>query len=710
MTAHEAPLKGAPDRGASKTSKLQSDLTEAARLIEAGMHLVPLKAMSKQPAGSRWNSAPAVSVVDGRATGYGLLLALNKRVSIDPDNWPLAVKGMAALGFDLEELMNAGVRTVSTRPDSGGRSTFAAEEGLGWVRFLSTAGTVLELRALAPNLQDAVPGLLYLDKSGEVRTQRYANGRRLDDSVELPRGFAQWWRRCSQDRHFLWSQQIIFATALGEKPKLSLSTSAKGEPLPFPVPSEYRSQCPYTVPELLDRHGYQRYGERWSAPLATGEPAIRLIPGKTDLYRSDHASDPLHGTFDSWVAFVVLEHGGNLDRAKSDIDRRRGLIEAQQEPREGQQESLDGDPQPLVWAELPEHPPEVPFVIPGWLPTGVVTLLAAHGGTGKSYLSIYMSICMATGRHPFEKGEVIDRVRVMLYSAEDDRRVLQARLLRYMKMMEVTRGDLEGWLEVLDATNANNVLYEKEGTTHRFRWLRERVAKLSSDVLVFDNVSDGFGGNEIDRAQVRQFMSAMRQIAPTVLLLAHVDAASSMSDPGEAKGYSGSTAWNNSARSRWFMARQKDSGEIRLRQAKTNYAAAGAEVTIQWDELHGVFAVTGSQKQSPKPADHRGVLLGLLANAIDAGMNVSPAPNSPDSIFRTLEVMSGYPHQIKQHDLNREVSLWKTAGLVKTEEFKKPNRHTGARLILTDRGRAQAVAPPAPTNAGVLTALLNKGT
>ena len=45
---------------------------------------------------------------------------------------------------------------------------------------------------------------------------------------------------------------------------------------------------------------------------------MRPIPGKVGLWQSDHASDPLHGTFDAWTAFVVLDHSGGLAAAEAE--------------------------------------------------------------------------------------------------------------------------------------------------------------------------------------------------------------------------------------------------------------------------------------------------------------------------------------------------------------------------------------------------------
>ena len=471
-----------------------------------------------------------------------------------------------------------------------------------------------------------------------------------------------------------------------------------------------RFNAAHRIEDLMQRYRYipsPRSGVDWRSPFQTSESYATQVRTSSDggqywvsLSESDAAAglgretDSGARTGDAFDLFSHFEHGGDVGAALNAL--------------EGPSEALEGDPVALDWASLPDDPPDVPFVIPGWLPADVVTLLAAHGGTGKSYLSIFIAICLATGRHPFESGETVDRVKVILYSAEDGLVVLQSRIVRYLRLMGVTRTALDGWLEVLDATSSNNVLFDSKGLTPRFNWLRERASQTGAQVLIFDNASDGFSGNEIDRAQVRQFMSALRQVAPTVLLLAHVDAASSMADMADAKGYSGSTGWHNSARSRWFMARDRKTDEIVLVQPKVNYARSGSQAVICWDDAHGVFTITETLKQARKPEDHRAVLLGLLALAIDDGIDVAPAPTSSASVFKILQPMSGFPARLPQTEVNREAAAWLSLGLTKREVFKKPNRHQGERLVLTDRGKAMAVAPPAAP-AGLLTALALDG-
>ncbi|MDP4733629.1 MAG: YfjI family protein, partial [Limnohabitans sp.] len=80
-----------------------------------------------------------------------------------------------------------------------------------------------------------------------------------------------------------------------------------------------------SVESILERHDYTWHPreQRWSPPTATGAPGVRPIPGRDGLWQSDHASDPLTGTFDAWIAHVVLDRFGDMEAAKQAMDKER---------------------------------------------------------------------------------------------------------------------------------------------------------------------------------------------------------------------------------------------------------------------------------------------------------------------------------------------------------------------------------------------------
>lgn len=315
-----------------KMGSVKPDLSEARRLLDTGMKLVRLHDYQKRPIGEEWNKH-AAKCIDPGATGYGLPLAVNNLCSIDPDHMEMARIAMKAWGFDLDDLLAHGVRTASTRPGSGGRSAFAADEMemCRWIPFRvfddeGNGITILELRAKSANLQDCVPGLVYTDKkTGELCTQTYANDNRFDDAPELPDNFARFWRLLStQDDELREFDRIAFEAIrdagfkVNDKPPRHYEQMGNGETLPFEAPG---IRGPYnrenTVESIIERHDYSYHQreQRWSHPGATGAPGIRPIPGKDELWRSDHAGDRLHGTFDAWAAHVQLDHHGDVQAA-----------------------------------------------------------------------------------------------------------------------------------------------------------------------------------------------------------------------------------------------------------------------------------------------------------------------------------------------------------------------------------------------------------
>jgi|GEM_PF-1417203 len=313
-----------------KTNSPKPDLSEARRLLDAGLTLVRLHDYQKRPIGEEWNKRPATQI-DPKATGYGIPLAANNLCSIDPDHMEMARVAMKAWGFDLDGLLAQGVRTASTRPGSGGRSAFAADEMemCRWLPFRvfddeGNGITILELRAKSENLQDCVPGVVYADKQGSLCTQTYANDKRFDDAPELPDNFARFWRLLSTDDDSLREFDRLAFEAIrdagfkvNDRPPKHYPQMGSGESLPFPAPCRGEFNRENTVPDVIDPHDYPYHQreQRYSHPGATGAPGIRLIPGKDGLWRSDHAGDRLHGTFDAWAAHVQLNHGGDVEAA-----------------------------------------------------------------------------------------------------------------------------------------------------------------------------------------------------------------------------------------------------------------------------------------------------------------------------------------------------------------------------------------------------------
>jgi hypothetical protein len=216
--------------------------------------------------------------------------------------------------------------------------------------------------------------------------------------------------------------------------------------------------------------------------------------------------------------------------------------------------------------------------------------LGAHGGTGKSTLALMLGVCTALGRPLF--GVDTEQCKGLFVSLEDGANIIRHRMAHICKTWAIDPEQLRDRLLIVDGTEHPELFTaETRGpgeTTSSYFELCKLVKSENIGLVVVDNASDSFGGDEIQRRQVRAFMRALAEVARltdcAVLLLAHVDKNTSRNraaDGGEA--YSGSTAWHNSARSRLFLTRGKD-GLLTLEHQKSNLGKMREPITLTWTD------------------------------------------------------------------------------------------------------------------------------
>lgn len=696
-TTNNTPAPAAP----------QPDLTEARRLLDAGMNLVKLHPFSKRPIGDDWNKCPVVSI-DDDATGYGLPLASNGLCSVDPDHEDMARAGLAAWGLDLDDILAAGVRTVSTRPNSGGRAAFLADEEdiARWLSFRvfdddGNGVTVLELRARSENLQDVVPGIVYADGAGELQRQDYGNDHRFDDPPPIPDALARIWRIMSLDDDSLRQYERQFVEAIveagltvhGKRPQ-HRPAMGSGEALAFPAPGVRgqfnRDNC---VEDIIERHGYRYHqrDQRWSHPGATGAPGIRPIPGKNDLWQSDHAGDPLFGTFDAWAAHVQLDHDGDVEAA----------IEAQRPDPDPPAEEGPSTLPILALTGLNNRPLDpIPQIVEKIVPAGVATVLAAHGGVGKSQAALQLSIRVAAGR-PF-MGLDVEQCPVTYYSAEDDARILEHRLQRILRADDIDADSLAGHLHVIDATQIDPALFRESNikddigvskrgyTTAAYEALIEHCREAGSRLLVIDNASDVFEANENERMRVRQFMRAIADIARAidggVVLLSHVDKTTAKNGGSQSEGYSGSTAWHNSARSRLFL--HGEDGFLTLEHQKSNHGPRAEDIAMTWHDGLLVEGHTRSRSDEmarvAEEAAHTRDILRLIRDCAERGQFISTSATAGNA-WTVLRPMDGFP-RVDRQTFWRLLNRAEQDGRIIREEYQDGNRKVKARFTVTEAG------------------------
>ncbi|EMS96988.1 ATPase [Agrobacterium tumefaciens str. Cherry 2E-2-2] len=278
------------------------------------------------------------------------------------------------------------------------------------------------------------------------------------------------------------------------------------------------------------------------------------------------------------------------------------------------------------------------FFVDELIPAKTVTIIGGDGGTGKSLLTLQLGVAATTSG--YWCGRAVSGGRTLFLSAEDDEDELHRRL------HDITRG-LGISLSALDDLHIHSLVGEdavlaladsksnKMIPTKLFHMLDATISRVKPSLLVLDTLADMFGGDEINRAQVRQFIGLLRGFCArydvTIVLLAHP----SLSGMANGSGSSGSTAWNNSVRSRLYLDRVRDGAEepdpdLRvLRTKKANYGKIGGEIKLRW--VNGMFkpeatpdslVVIAAQNTAER------VFLELLAVFAGQGRRVSDSPGS----------------------------------------------------------------------------------
>lgn len=351
-----------------------------------------------------------------------------------------------------------------------------------------------------------------------------------------------------------------------------------------------------------------------------------------------------------------------------------------------------------------------PHYVDKWIPHNEVTLLAGHGGSGKSYVALSIAVHVALGQ-PFG-ALVTTQANVLFYSAEDSRVVLGKRLAKICLALKINQGQLEGKLHMLDASDIDPALYRNKVSTALALELAELVKNLDVGLIVIDNTSDAFDGDEIKRVEVRYFIRSLRshlaRPGRAVLLLAHINknAAKGVNDTDE--DYSGSTAWNNSVRSRLSLTPDGNDA-MKIKHLKANYGAKADPVRLEWHDgvplvACGYFNVRGDSPDIAKEREEadKMALVALISDCDKREERVTTSDQGGYTAFKTLKTIVGFPEKMTKERLTGFLRELENEGRIfrrwiKTKDSKQrqvftcavensPNKHFKASGTITEEG------------------------
>lgn len=329
--------------------------------------------------------------------------------------------------------------------------------------------------------------------------------------------------------------------------------------------------------------------------------------------------------------------------------------------------------------------PERLWHVQDFIPAKTVTILAGDGGTGKSLAALQLATATALGR-PW-LGQATTSGPALFISAEDDRDELHRRVASLAHAEDFALADLDA-LTLCSLAGDDALLSVPEGAgrtmreTPLFQKVEAWVAEHRPALTVLDTLADLFGGDEINRGQARQFIGQLRGLAlkheTTVLLLAHP----SLSGMARGDGNSGSTAWNNSVRSRLYLRRLQgedgaavDPNARTLEVMKSNYGPIGASLALRYRD--GAFFCEGSgtaldAMAATAKADR--VFMKLLRVCHENGrrINHNSGPNYAPKVFAAHPDAEGVTKQAFRRAM--ETALARGAARIITEG--SPSRRT----------------------------------
>lgn len=342
---------------------------------------------------------------------------------------------------------------------------------------------------------------------------------------------------------------------------------------------------------------------------------------------------------------------------------------------------------PVTWRDKPV--PEREWIVRDMIPAKTVTLLGGDGAAGKTTAGLQLGAARALARDWF--GTMPTPGRTLFLSAEDDAEELHRRLDAIRLHYGVTFTDLSD-LQLIDLVGENAVLGDAAKTglvnaTPLFEAVVSLIERTQPDLCIVDALADAFAGDENNRGQARQFIGMLKRPARVYscafLCLAHP----SLTGMSSGSGSSGSTAWNNSVRSRlYFEAAKASDGtdpdpDLRtLSVRKANYGPKGLPITVRWKA--GAYVVEGSGSMLDRLAAAQKAeqtFLDLLRQFNQQGQNVSASPSVSyaPKLFAAHPKANGFG---KAHFASAMQELL-GRGEIKIEAFGPPS-HERRRLVV----------------------------
>ncbi len=281
-------------------------------------------------------------------------------------------------------------------------------------------------------------------------------------------------------------------------------------------------------------------------------------------------------------------------------------------------------------ALAPAAPSPSRWLVDGLIPAGQLTVLCGDGGAGKSLLALTLTVAGLVGRSPSARWAVAPVTRAMYLDWESDRQEQATRL------WALTQGLGS---EPVDGALLHRTM--RRPLRDEIAAIRCEVARHAVDFMVCDSLGPACGPEPETADAAVTTLLALRSLAVTVLIIAHVSKASA-----EAKAPArpfGSVYVQNLARS-VIEARRSEALDatasafvLTLYHRKSNHGR-----TLPPSALRFTFTASGALTVSRGEADPTGtslafqILQALHAGGQKPGHLAEQLDTSSDTVRRTL--------------------------------------------------------------------------
>ena len=336
------------------------------------------------------------------------------------------------------------------------------------------------------------------------------------------------------------------------------------------------------------------------------------------------------------------------------------------------------------------------FLVDGVIPHVNVTNLSGDGGLGKTILALMLGTSLSS-RAPWLGFDTMQGP-FLYFGAEDDDDELHIRLDQMRVELGLSWGDLADFHyrsfvgeDALVAILDKGVLQP----TQILDRIETRIRDLGAFACVLDTSADVFGGDEINRTQVRKFVTLLRGVCvrtrSSIILLSHPSIAGMASGTGT----SGSTAWHNSVRSRLYLE-EAEGDARRLHFKKLNYGPKGKPMKLIW--RNGIFVPDDGKAAASAQVNAEIIFLSLLDAYTREERNVSSStsPTYAPKVFADDRRGKGIGRDALRDAMN---ALFEKDEII-NEEFGPPS-HRRKRIIRKDKlpsgpcaNRSEATSAP----------------